>query len=440
MPKLRQRKDGGYFIRSSGNSNSVNTFQTTDEGASIIKSSGRELGEFFPDQLFFLLYDLGHLSTKGKEDTKSEISDINNIEWATDELSVEERVEVALKIIDTHGVSQLLEGDAAKWILTLTGKPPVFLRPLIKEIAKKSGYSYETIEKYSEIINRREELLESALCAHLQMEGMRTTDFDSNYGKRSDREVLGADGDFVHLETTSEGTQRFGIAGVIPDTVPDELSSQLDHAWGVGVGAAGLAALTSNEVQRRYDVNNGIVLPQERLEDFPVELPPRSELTEQYEALRLLQKSIKRVLSSPDADVEFGNSSYCDLWYRQVHERLVGEFPGADSLGTQQHNRPDFTVQTYRDCYGDGDKVTDFACIKRAQPNESEQLRLFGFGIFNHSETVQVPISPESEVPLPVYPQSQKELDHASKLLDEFPLKPNVGMPSLTSGGESELG
>lgn len=428
MPKLRQRKDGGYFIRRSGDANSVNTFQTTDAGASIVKSSGRDLGEFFPDELFFLLYDLDHISTKDEEDTKSKISGINNIEWANNELSVEARVEVALKIIDTHGVSQLLVGDAAKWILTITDEPPVFVEPLVKVIAEKSGYSYETIEEYSKIISSKDDLLEAVLCAHLQMEGMLKADFDSNHGQKDDREILGADGDFVYLKTTDEDTRRFGIVGGIPDSVPDDLISQLGPVWKPGVGSAGLADLASSEVNRRYDVNNGIVLPRTRLEDFPVELPPRSELTEQYEALRLLQNDIETVLSSPEADVEYGDGSYCDLWYEKVHERLVSDSSEVDSLGFQQRDRLDFTVQTYRDCFGDGNEVTDFACINRTQPDESEQLRLFGFGIFDHGETVSVPESPKSGEPLPIYPQSQHEFDQAVQLLDEFPLKPKATM------------
>lgn len=430
MPKLRQRKDGGYFIRSSGHSHSVNTFQTTDKGASIVKSTGRDLGEFFPDQLFFLLYDLGHLSTKGEGTTKTDISNINNIEWATDELSVEERVRVAIQIIDTHGVDQLFKRDVAKWIVALTDERSVFLEPLVKRIAQESGYSYETIEKYSSIVGSRDELLEVALCSHLQMEGLRAEDFDTNHGKKADRSVLGTDGNFVYLKTTDKDTRRFGIVGEIPDSVLNELRSQLSNSWDVGVGSAGLAALASSEIQRRYDVENGIVLPKERLEDFPVKLPPRSELTEQYESLRLLQNNIEHVLSSPDANVEYDDGSYCDRWYQQVHERLVEDSSDADSLGTQQRERLDFTIQTYRDCYGDGDKITDFACVERSQPNESERIQLFGFGIFDHSETVQVPVSPKSEKALPVYPQSQNEFNRAVRLLDEFPSIPSTGTPS----------
>jgi len=430
VPKLRQRKDGGYFIRSSGGSNSVNTFQTTDQGASIIKSSGREIGEFFPDQLFFLLYDLGHLSTKGEEHTGPKISDISNIEWATEELSVEERVEVACQIVDTHGVSQLLEGDAAKWMLTLFGKPPVFLDSLVKRIAEESGYSYETIVDYSKLVGSKDELLEAALCAHLQMMGMQVATFDSDYAEKNDWEILGTDGDYVYLRTIQEDTQPFGVFGEIPETAPEKLKSQLDRVWGLGVGSAGLAALASREVRRRYDADDGIVLPRARLADFPVELPVRSELTEQYELFRLLQQNIERVLSSSEAGVEHGDGSCCDRWYQQVHKRLAHGESGVESIGTQQRDRLEFTIQTYRDCYGDGDKITDFAGFKRVQPDEAEQLRLFGFGIFNHQETVRVPLSPESEEPLPIYPQSQSELEHAVELLEEFSSKPNTGMPS----------
>lgn len=430
MPTLRQRKDGGYFILSSGDSNSVNTFQTTDQGASIVKSSGREIGDSFPDQLFFLLFDLGHLSTKDNEDAEPELSGITDIEWATSELSVEERVNVACRVVETHGVNQLLEGDTAKWILTLIGKPPVFLKPLVSQIAEESGYSYETIVEYSELVGSKNELLEAALCAHLQMEGMRAKTFDSDYAGQTDWEILGTEGDFVYLKSEKPDGQLFGITGEIPETVPNKLKSQLTRAWGVGVGSAGLAALTSTEIQRRYDVEDGIVLPRERLEDFPIELPVRSELTEQYEALRLLQSHIEHVLSSSEAAVEYDDGSYCDRWYQHVHERLVGDDMEEDSLGAQQRDRLDFTVQTYRDCYGDGDKVTDFACIEHAHPTESEQLRLFGFGIFEHHETVRVPVSPNSGETLPVYPQSQHELDHAIELLDEFPLKPASTMPS----------
>jgi hypothetical protein len=268
----------------------------------------------------------------------------------------------------------------------------------------------------------KNELLEAALCAYVQMEGLRTV--DDFHDHEVEWEILGTDGEFAYLETQSNGT--FGIIGEMPDSILPDLKSQLRSLWSAGFGTAGLAALATIGVQQRHDVGNGIVLPRERLEDFPVEIPPRSEITEQYEAFRLLQSHIDHVLASPEAGVKHGDGSYCNSWYEQVHQRLAEENHGIESLGTQQRDRLDFTVQTYRDCYGDGDKVTDFACVGVAHPDESEQLRLFGFGIFDHGESVRVPVAPDSETTLPVYPQSQRELDHAIELLDEFPLEPEA--------------
>lgn len=95
---------------------------------------------------------------------------------------------------------------------------------------------------------------------------------------------------------------------------------------------------------------------------------------------------------------------------------------GVDGLGAQQSQRVDHSTQLYRDCFGDAEQVTDSTFIEMSYPSESEQLRLFGFGIFEHGENVEVPVAPESGEPLPVYPQSQNELDHAVELLDEFPV------------------
>jgi len=216
----------------------------------------------------------------------------------------------------------------------------------------------------------------------------------------------------------------------MPGSIDEDLREELRDVWGLGIGSAGFAALSSFEFTNRYDVENGGILPAERLTDFPIDLPPRPELTEQYEALRLLQNHVEHVLSSPNSDVEYGDSSICDQWYQHVHERLTNGSGGEQALGAQQGSRVDHTAQTYRDCYGDGEQVTDFKFITQTQPDESEQLRLFGFGIFDHGEQVQVPVALETEVSLPIYPQSEHELAHAVELLDEFPAKPSAGTPT----------
>jgi hypothetical protein len=215
----------------------------------------------------------------------------------------------------------------------------------------------------------------------------------------------------------------------MPEFVDDDLEGELRPVWGEGIGAAGFAALHNIEVRRRYGEQSGVVLPTGRLQEV-VDFPDRSELTELCEAFRLLQEAVDRVLSSSEASVTHGDGSVCDRWARDI-ERLRIE-DGADDappLTAQQRSRVDHSVQTYRDCYGDGKRVTDFGVVESARPSESEQLRLFGFGIFDHGEEIRVPVAPDSGRPLPVYPQSTNELDRARELLDEFPARPGAGAP-----------
>lgn len=435
MPTLKQKKNGDHIIHKSGDTHPVNTFQVTDDGAEIVKTSGTELEEYFPDQLFYLLDDLGHLSTTGEGGSGTGISKISNIDWATEELSVEERVNVATQIVDKHGVDQLFEGDAAEWVLTITGKAAIFLEPLVREIANATGYSYDTIDLYCDRLTADFDLLETALCAYLQTEGLRSKEFSSPSESTGTNEVLGTDGEFVYMKIGETPRPQYDIAGEIPDPLPDGLRAKIVDVYSHSVTGDsvygdmepnGFAELSRIESRSRYDVEEGMVLPRERLEDFPVELPPRSELTEQYEAFRLLQNHVNHVLESPNAGVEHGDGSPCDQWYGQIQGRLQDGSNGADGLGVQQANRAKHSTQLYRDCYGDGEQVTDFACLTMDQPSESQRLRLFPFGIFEHDDVVDVPVAPESETPLPVYPQSEQELLQASMLLAEFPDTPSI--------------
>lgn len=297
MPTLKQKKNGDYIVHKSGDTHPVNTFQATDEAAEIVRSSGRELEEFFPDQLFYLLNDLGHLSTTGEGGNDTGITGISNIDWVTDELSVEERVNVAVQIGDKHGVGQLLQGDAAEWTLNLTGKPPVFLKPLVEKIADATGYTYETIEEYNNFQWPTENLLETAFSAYLQTEALRTKQFETFENATGKNEILGTDGEFIHIELGEKPRPGYDIAGEIPEDTPKELEDKIGVVLWESIGIAAFAELSRIEIRSRYGIDDGMVLLRERLEDFPVDIPPRSELTEQYEAFRVLQNHVEHVLS-----------------------------------------------------------------------------------------------------------------------------------------------
>jgi hypothetical protein len=423
MPTLKRRNDGGYYIHAAGHNNPVNTFQVTHEGAEIVMSSGRGLEDFFPDELFFLLYDLGHLSTKGAEPTEEAVPTITNLDWAIEELSVEERARVAIRIGETHGLQQLFDGDAAKWILTLLDKPPILVKDLTEVVAEAAGYGYETLQKYDELFGEPDLLL-LALAAYLQIEWVRNSASFADSPTDMAPRLLGAESGFVYLETSDPDMMTYTIPDDYPLPVSEALRTELDTVWSPGVGTAGFAALTSIELERRYGTDTGVILPRERLDEFPVELPSRSEVTELYEAFRLLQSAIDHVLSSPKAGVTHGDESPCDRWHHAVKGRITGDTKGIVGLGPQQQSRVAHSVSEYRIWYGDGETVTDFKLVTVTSPTEVQHLRLFGVGIFEHREQVQVPVAPKSETPLPVYPQSDAELEDALNLLDEFPVRP----------------
>ncbi|MUV56104.1 hypothetical protein [Halogeometricum sp. CBA1124] len=419
MPKLKRRKDGGYFIHMSGDVNSINTFQVTDRGAEIVKSSGKELGEYFPDHLFYLLYDLGHISTKGKNPSQTKLPDLDSENWEFEDLSVADRVQVALQVIESHGVLSLFKGKAANWIISLIGESSVELRPLIKEISEAAGYSYETIQEYSESVHDGKYTLEIALCGYLQHVWLRdSAPFDLEAENIDQREVVWADDSHVHIRLADTDESDFTIPGDTPEPISDELDDELGIVWMTAVASAGFMVYPRIEMDHRHGFKNGVVLPRSRLKDFPVHLPQHSEIIEVFEALRLLEESVEQVLASSKSSVSQGDKSPCDRWRNKISQQI------------RRMHREDFfkapedqlqnTIQKHRYCYGNGEKITDFEYIEMGQPDESQSLLLFGLGIFSPGEERNVPFEPSTGTPLPIYPQSENEFENAVKQIDRF--------------------
>jgi hypothetical protein len=314
VPKFKCRNDGGYYIHTSGDNNPVNTFQLTDRGAEIIKSSGRELGEFFPDSLFFLLYDLGHLSTKeGNIDNSEKLGDINGFDDDFEELAAEDRANVLAQVVQKHGIEELYTGVTAKWVQSLIGEGGDVNGPLFEEIAHAPGYSLLTLFRCNSSIHYGNNTLELGLCGHLQLRWLReSASFDDDEGDETERSILGVDEEFAYIETPNDG-EFLAIPGPIDEIdvaehVHKDLKSELGQVWGWGIGTAGFAALTTMEVQSKYDVKGGIALPKSRLADFPVdsstcpnkkEIPP-NELADLYEGFFTVIARCTFKINSPE--------------------------------------------------------------------------------------------------------------------------------------------
>lgn len=85
--------------------------------------------------------------------------------------------------------------------------------------------------------------------------------------------------------------------------------------------------------------------------------------------------------------------------------------------GEQQANRNEFGISSYRKAYGNGTHVTDFPAIETSSINQSDLTGL--------DTDVQVPVTPISGTPLPVFVGGEK-LGRAVALLDELPAKPEA--------------
>jgi hypothetical protein len=417
VPKFKCRNNGGYYIHTSGDDNPVNTYQLTDRGAEIIKSSGRELGEFFPDSLFFLLYDLGHLSTKGDNvRTSDELGEINSLENGFKELSAEDRANVLAQVVEKHGVEELYTGITAKWVQSLIGEGYDVTGQLIIEIVQASGYRLSTMLEYSNSVHDGKHILEIGLCGHLQLRWLReSASFDGEDVDETERSILGVNEDFAYIDAPNEG-EFLAIPGPIDDIdvaehVDEDLKSELGHVWGTGIGTAGFAALTTMEVRSEYDVKGGIALPKSRLTDFPVdsstrpekkEIPP-NELTDLYEGFFTVKESLPE-----DTNL---------LWQYAIESILFDEegLANETSYGEQQAETNDFDILTYRTQYGDGDRVTEFPAITTDPPAKQDQQFV--------DEDTQLPVSPESKQVVPINPDPEA-LSDAFSILNEFPSEP----------------
>jgi len=168
------------------------------------------------------------------------------------DLSVEDRVEVAKIIVQTNGVGELYTGETAKWVCSILDQPTATLRPLAEEIAESAGYSIKTILDYIEFSHGGKNTSEIALCADLQIQYLRNVaTFDDGDGQESEREVLWVDGEIVYLSTSQRDTFTYGVPGGKPIDIDEDLSGELERVWSPGIGTGGFAALRSMEMRRR---------------------------------------------------------------------------------------------------------------------------------------------------------------------------------------------
>ncbi|MFY4815389.1 homing endonuclease associated repeat-containing protein, partial [Haloarcula sp. AONF1] len=151
---------------------------------------------------------------------------------------------------------------------------------------------------------------------------------------------------------------------------------------------------------------------------------PANELAELYVAFDRFQHLLTELAGELDTD----GATPMEQWAEAVADHWGSDGPaGAPNYGIQQRDRNDFSIKEYRDAHGDGDRVTDFHHVEFAAVNDRIQ-HLLGDAIEDWDHAV--PVTPESNTPLPVAITSTDALNTAFELLDEFPAYPDADRPA----------
>ena len=152
-------------------------------------------------------------------------------------------------------------------------------------------------------------------------------------------------------------------------------------------------------------------------------LPP-NELTELYAAFDRFQQLLIQVTDELDTDEDTPTQQWAEAVSDFWGESGPAEAP---NYGIQQRTRNDFSIQEYREAYGNGERVTDFHHIELA-PLDGDIQQLLGESTneWHHA----VPIAPKSNTQLPVTIGLSEALPMATELLDEFPAYPDADRPA----------
>lgn len=429
MPTFKQKKSGDYYIHAPGDQNPVNTFQVVGHGKRIIKEAGIDIGEYLSWNLLFLLDDLSYLSTKGDGEEGETIGNRSQIEKTNpQELSVRERVAVLDKVVQDRGPEVLCGGIAADWFVSLLDENEEVSGPLADRIATLAGFSSKTVRAW----DWHPLLVAFTLYLHYRWLRDEATFKirDSTQDSVKEREIVDASENVVYLKVSYEDVHEINRCPQ-PDDLPEKLEERIASIW-VEQGAGIFVAFHSKEVRKRGSkIDEGLVLPRERIDDYPVSPPPRTELSDLYEALLQFKSAVDRILTAEETDVHHGSDSHCERWHAELENYLFGTRDSTEdeeipALGAQQRHRASTSITSYRDFYGDGDAITNFEEIKVEQVDDEAGVLLYGLGVFETGEHIFAPVAPESDQPLPLYPKSEAELERGRELLEEFPDYPKA--------------
>lgn len=161
-----------------------------------------------------------------------------------------------------------------------------------------------------------------------------------------------------------------------------------------------------------------------------------NQLSEYYESLRSLRQVIRAVMLHPRSgftpdDLRDPYVQYLvmlDTCIENLDTRY--EFMG---YGSQHTRRLPFRIKDYREAFGDGEWVTEYAAINVHPLHEETQEWLESYTDLQQTHRFVRPVAPEYEKPLPEIVGSLDELYNALALLSRLPAYPPLPIEAGTS-------
>jgi len=151
-----------------------------------------------------------------------------------------------------------------------------------------------------------------------------------------------------------------------------------------------------------------------------------NQLAEYYELFRVFASLLERLIESEQTAYRVDGDHPMNRWRSDVDDLVFGSGPTDDipNYGKQQGSRNPHTMSAYREAFGNGDTVTEYQSVPAEQVSGDDAAVLIEQQIIDPNEDIFVPVAPNSGVLLPLAVSSEKELDEALALLEEFPSEP----------------
>lgn len=227
-------------------------------------------------------------------------------------------------------------------------------------------------------INKRERLIAELKRLDKRSDGRLTSTFFEEHSEYDSGYIVNVFGSW---------DEALDAAGITPDAASDRSSAKREPA-------------TSK------DLNEGTIHP--------------NKLAELYESLRVLNKVLIEYIDATP-NLHLGADEPIANWQSAIEDVAVGDGISDDvpCLGALHADRNPFSMNEYREQYGNGDRITEFQALAVAEMGAKEYNQLVETSD-SKPPRPRLPLVPGNGKPLPALLSSEPQLSQALELLEEL--------------------